>query len=318
MKIPTPLSPVTKNNNVSLITEIEVKDIINLYKDQCGINVTRFFNTLDVIEIYECKDTTYRFYYPLSVAGDGKFYEELQENAELTKTDYYRAWSYDHKFAWKNIKSTDKVLEIGCGLGMFLEKLKDNSIEATGLELNTLAVEKCKEKGLAVENAVIEEYSSNFLEHYDVVCAFQVLEHVTDINSFIIHSLKCLKKGGKLILSVPNNEPYYHQFNKYETLNLPPHHIGLWNLKSFSRLQDVFNIKMKNHAYIEQPQYKKFLIDVYFRAKSWANIKTLAKNHTISEKIILTFLMLFTTPISIWRFFTTKINSSFIVVQYQK
>jgi 2-polyprenyl-3-methyl-5-hydroxy-6-metoxy-1,4-benzoquinol methylase len=324
-----PISPITKRNNTRPITKIKVTDIITLYKKQCDIDVSRFFKNLEEIEIYECQDTSFRFYHPSHTAGDGSFYEELQKIYESKGSVYYRPWFYDHQFAWEHIKAGDKVLEVGCGVGMFLEKLKNDNIEAAGLEFSAFAVKKCQEKGLAVENESLETHALNHLDTYDVVCSFQVLEHVTDIHSFFTDALKCLKKGGKLILGVPNNEPYFQRFNKYDTLNLPPHHSGLWNLRAFLNSQSIFSIKLENYIYAEQLTFKNYIYtkqkgyivllnDAYLRAKLWSNIKTLIHHHTIIENITLAFLMIFTTPLSMWKYFTSGINSGAIAVQYRK
>jgi SAM-dependent methyltransferase len=74
-----------------------------------------------------------------------------------------------------------------------------------------------------------------------VVYSFHVLEHLTDnIISFIENCLKCLKPGGKFIISVPNNEGFSP---KYSVLNYPPHHMGLWGNTSLNYLTKLFPIE---------------------------------------------------------------------------
>jgi hypothetical protein len=43
---------------------------------------------------------------------------------------------------------------------------------------------------------------------------------------------------------VPNNNPYLFVNDKYHTLNLPPHHAGLWDKKSLKALEKAFPIKI--------------------------------------------------------------------------
>jgi 2-polyprenyl-3-methyl-5-hydroxy-6-metoxy-1,4-benzoquinol methylase len=72
-------------------------------------------------------------------------------------------------------------------------------------------------------------------EHnYDAVCLFQVLEHMHDISGFFKHVRAFIKPQGKLIISVPNNNPYLYVNDKLHTLNLPPHHMGLWTGSSLT------------------------------------------------------------------------------------
>ena len=113
-----------------------------------------------------------------------------------------------------------------------------------GLEFNKLALDEAKSRGLVVENCDITEYSKKNKNKYDVVCFFQVLEHVFNVEEFLKSSLDCLKKGGKLIIGVPNNNPYLFIHDRMHALNLPPHHAGLWDRKSLRNLEKYFNIKI--------------------------------------------------------------------------
>jgi len=69
-------SPVTGNKNTNLIQKIPVKTIIEKYQ-RIDLDVSRFFQNMQDIEMYQCNDTQYRFYYPYTIFGDDKFYEEL-------------------------------------------------------------------------------------------------------------------------------------------------------------------------------------------------------------------------------------------------
>jgi SAM-dependent methyltransferase len=143
------------------------------------------------------------------------------------------------------------VLEIGSGGGYFLQKLSGKrGLKLCGLELNTAAVEESVKKGLNVMNATIEEFARKNPSGLDIVCALQVFEHIADINSFLTSCIQALKVGGKLILCVPNNNPYLYKHDFFHTLNLPPHHSGLWNHEAFSSLPRFFPLKLKS-AHIE-------------------------------------------------------------------
>lgn len=235
------LSPVTNSNNVKLYNEISSLEIISKYESEFGINVSRFFEGLDKIQIYECIDTGYRFYYPYVLMGDAKLYEDLQNISSL----YYSKWKWEYKTAQDFIKKNDSVLDVGCGSGFFLESQKNKTENLFGLEFNDEAIRKCGLNNISVKKQFIEEYSESNINKHDVVTSFQVLEHVHDINSFITGNLKTLKKGGKLIIGVPNSNPYLYKKDIMHTLNLPPHHMGLWNKEAFLSLPNHFNMKLE-------------------------------------------------------------------------
>lgn len=311
------ISPLTGTKQVKSVDTINSKDIIYLYKAQIGLDVSNYFIDTSEVTICECIKTGYKFYYPQRLMGDGKFYEDLQRTGEKKAKfeDYYRKNSFDHQFAAAIIGTNDKVLEIGSGSGGFLESLVDKTDEIIGLELNPYAISVCKERGLSVFNELIESHASHKAEYYDVVCSFQVLEHVYDVRNFIEYSVKALKPGGKLIISVPNNEPYFLRYNKYETLNLPPHHMGLWNKAVFEKLQDQFPLVLKDVIYSEPCNWK---ADAYFRAKKWIGSKSLIKEHSLFEKIKLFAVLPFSLFFTLSDLMTKKIGKGQICVLFQK
>jgi SAM-dependent methyltransferase len=233
-------SPVTYSSNITLLRSFDIEKIKALYLQETKINVSRFFDAEKIIELYQCNDTGYRFYYPFTIYGDNKFYQDLNE----LNSWYYQDNRWEHPLALTLLKSSDKILEIGSGDGFFIKLCKKNNVNnIVGLELNTAAASKATKEGNTIHNQTIQDYSQNHVSEYDVVCNFQVLEHIVDIKSFIDASLQVLKIGGKMIIAVPNNNPYLFMWDDYHTLNLPPHHAGLWNKTVFKNIENTFPIK---------------------------------------------------------------------------
>jgi SAM-dependent methyltransferase len=233
-------SPVTYSNNISLLRSFDIEQVKALYLKETKVDVSRFFEGVKEIQLYQCNDTGYRFYYPFTIYGDNKFYQDLNE----LNSWYYQDNRWEHPLALSFLNSPDKILEIGSGDGFFIKLCKKNKInDITGLELNTAAAAKAALEGNTIINETIQDHSEKHAGEYDVVCNFQVLEHIVDIRSFIEASLKVLKKGGKMIIAVPNNNPYLFEWDDYHTLNLPPHHAGLWNKAVFKKLEEIFPIK---------------------------------------------------------------------------
>jgi len=232
------ISPITQKENVILEKEISSSYVIERYKKELDIDVSRFFKNLNSISIYKCLDTGYRFYYPFNIAGDDSFYQNVEKFPW-----YYMDWKWEHSVAEKLIKKSDQVLEIGCARGSFLEKIKENRSVAEGLEMNSDALKECLKKGLNVSSDPIEKFSLHKNSVYDVVCSFQVVEHIADIKAFIDSSLTVLKPGGRMIIAVPNNDCLMFEGENI-ILNMPPHHMGMWNTNSLIQLQNYFNMKI--------------------------------------------------------------------------
>jgi SAM-dependent methyltransferase len=233
-------SPLTNSFNVSLEEEITCQSIIDAYDNDYNIDVREYFKGVDFVKIYKCLDTGYRFYFPFSIVGKSQLYEELQK-----RSGYYKL-RLEHQVAEAFFKANDSVLEIGCGNGFFLKKLQQQGLSCTGLEFNEDAIKDGQDQSIRILKQDIIEHAKTHYGHYDVVCSFQVLEHITEIHDFIRASIESLKTGGKYIIGVPNNNPFLYRYDKYHTLNLPPHHMGLWDKQSLKNLQKYFNIRLDN------------------------------------------------------------------------
>ncbi len=275
----TPIkSPVSKSGNVILEEELSCQLIIDAYKRDYGIDVSEYFTGIDNVKIYKCLDTKYRFYFPFSLAGKSNIYEELQ------KMPGYYELRLEHQIAESFFTPNESVLEIGCGHGLFIEKLQAKGISCTGLEFNQAAVKVGIEKGLNILSQDIFEHSKEHGGSYDIVYFFQVLEHITQVNEFLQACIDVLKVGGKLIVGVPNSNPFLYKYDKYHTLNLPPHHMGLWDTTALANLQNFFSLRL-NGVLVEPLQDCDY--DRYFKLQA----QQLKSQSKLSSMIIETFLV---------------------------
>ncbi len=256
-------SPITGNSS-TLVHTIPVQRIIDDYKDLYNISIERHFDGMNNVEVYKCPDTGYRFFYPYSVIGDEQLYDDLQQYDW-----YYPEWKWEYNEAPKYIDKGSKVLEVGCGEGNFLKYItKELDCDVTGIELNAQAVEKGRAAGLNMHQELVQDHAINHAGVYDVVCFFQVLEHIADIKAFLDACVKCVRPGGRVLIAVPNNDPYFHKVIKDYALNIPPHHMGWWNTESLTKIAPYFGLEADK---------------VYYDNISTANIPTLT-NIYISEK----------------------------------
>lgn len=240
-------SPLTNSSRIKLLYKLNSEELIKQYQSSYNIDINRFFLNKPELELFECEETGYKFFHPNDTSGDGEFYEQLQ------KYDwYYMPWKWEHQQTAKLINSGMKVLEVGCAEGDFIARISEDYMGVcTGLELNDSAVSKARFKGLDVHLQTIQDFSNENAGKFDLVCSFQVLEHISDVYSFIDSMVKCLKKGGKLLIGVPNNDSFLGL--THNALNVPPHHMGLWNQKSLTALTSLFSIKV-NNVYFEPLQ----------------------------------------------------------------
>ena len=166
-----------------------------------------------------------------------RLFRELQQ-----KKWYYQRDKWEFDIALSFVDPGSEVLEIGCGEGFFLGKAMPSCKRAIGLELNPEAVRDGLAKGLDVREMSVQDFASDHSERFDVVTSFQVMEHVTVPKEIIAAQVRCLKKGGKLIVSVPNNDGFYGKVSDIN--NLPPHHMIRWTERSLLYLEQLYDLKV--------------------------------------------------------------------------
>ena len=99
------------------------------------------------------------------------------------------------------------VLDIGCGGGELLEVLRDNEIDAYGIEIVDAAVQECRSLGLDARlDDVLHHLSSVPPASLGAVTGIHVAEHlgIDTLIEVIDLSLKALKPGGVIIFETPN------------------------------------------------------------------------------------------------------------------
>jgi 2-polyprenyl-3-methyl-5-hydroxy-6-metoxy-1,4-benzoquinol methylase len=251
------ISPITGKPSSKILTTYSVEEITKLYQDRLQIDVKRFFKNISEIKVYECADTGLAYYWPRNVDGDGKFYEELE------RFDwYYMPSKWEHIQTLALVKPGMKVLEIGCAEGSFLEVVNQKGATSVGLELNEKATKICQEKGLEAHCAFVEDYADQHPETFDLVCSFQVVEHIANITSFINASSKLLKPGGLMVIAVPNNDSFLG-YDRFNVLNLPPHHTNRWNDQSLRNIAPYFDLTwIGNELETVQPHHADYLARV--------------------------------------------------------
>jgi 2-polyprenyl-3-methyl-5-hydroxy-6-metoxy-1,4-benzoquinol methylase len=276
-------SPINLSESIDVLESIASEQIIALY-DKFGLNVRSQFKNISEVFVCQCKQSKLKFYAPAQIAGDAAFYEALEKKYE----QYYSNWKWEHEQLIPYLPKAGKVLEIGCAHGSFLEKIQTLGVsEATGLELNPNAVARAQTKGLQVYNHLIDTHLQTHANHYDLICSFQVVEHIAELKDFFTDSIACLKQGGLYAISVPNNECYLFSNDPDNTLNLPPHHMNLWDEQSLRNIAPMFGLSVL--AVHKDPAYKLNLgnyYEVFLRNTLKLKGKTLKVFYKITRPIV--------------------------------
>ncbi len=102
-----------------------------------------------------------------------------------------------------------RTLELGCAKGFFVEAAVERGIDAWGVDFSAPAITAATQRGLgqrcllgAADQPAPEELPQGF----DLVCAWEVIEHLDEPEGLLHNAFAHLRPGGWLIGSTPNSD----------------------------------------------------------------------------------------------------------------
>lgn len=96
-----------------------------------------------------------------------------------------------------------RVLEVGCGTGLVLERIRAYAAEARGVDLSPRMLDKARARGLDVSEASATALPFED-ERFDVTCSFKVLAHVPNVELALAEMARVTKVGGIVVAELYN------------------------------------------------------------------------------------------------------------------
>ena len=114
----------------------------------------------------------------------------------------FKSIVYDHLLS----TGKTKFLEIGCGTGGFIQQIVENeNLEITGSEIYLKGLLYAKRKLPKVDFIQFDVTQGVVGEEFDIIVAFDVIEHIENDVAAISNINKMLHKGGGLVITVPQH-----------------------------------------------------------------------------------------------------------------
>jgi 2-polyprenyl-3-methyl-5-hydroxy-6-metoxy-1,4-benzoquinol methylase len=141
-------------------------------------------------------------YYPSDYASHGNL---VQDQAGKWRPYLVRYGPWKRLRAVEKYQNGGKLLEVGCGTGLFLEEaVRSGRWEVTGIEPTERVAQYAAEKlGVPILQSTFEDTSLPESE-FDVIALWNVLEHLSQPVACLKTAHRLLKANGWLVFSIPN------------------------------------------------------------------------------------------------------------------
>ena len=174
-----------------------------------GIQIDPFPTIKELIKAYEIDYHGYQ-----ESANKGIIYRLLQG---LLDMNFY----YNFKGILKN---NSRVLDIGCGSGVLLEKIRQNGInDITGIDFSKKSIEIVKSKGINCFHGLFEDYKCS--KGYDLIVMNNYIEHTTNPRIELQKAFSMLNTDGVIYGEIPCFDSWERKiFRRYWGGNHVPRH----------------------------------------------------------------------------------------------
>jgi SAM-dependent methyltransferase len=225
--------------------------IIKMQCAICGSDRLKPVKNHEKYTLEDCAACGAQFWFPLVHPGE-KYYE----------TPVFRRgrlqWRQKQFLNHPPIKE-GRLLDIGCGLGNFLEAVhkKFPDIEPWGIDIAQNHVDFIREN-CGIEHVYAADLR-DFLKRadlpkFDAVTMFEIIEHAESPNELLSDVKNILNPGGYVVVSTPN---LYRLGGPFRGEDLPPHHFWRWRPKTLRTTLERNGFKVTR--FIEEPLGKDFV-----------------------------------------------------------
>jgi 2-polyprenyl-3-methyl-5-hydroxy-6-metoxy-1,4-benzoquinol methylase len=165
-----------------------------------------------------------------------KFYQELQDD-EYIKSSQQRKRQFEGLIRQtKGFIQTPlpKVLDIGSGVGMFVDVALRSGWTACGIEPSQWLAEHARQRGIPVVNGVFPHEDCR--GPYDAIFLVDVIEHLEDPLSIVKALPSHLDENGVVVIVTPNVSSFMAKIMGRRWWHYRIAHIGYYNRVTLTRL----------------------------------------------------------------------------------
>ena len=205
----------------------------------------------------------------------------------------------------KFVDINSRVLDVGCGIGLFLSKLKSMGLKnIEGIDFSEKAVGAVASKGINYHLGAFLQFEKE-MQYYDMIVMNNYLEHTLDPLEELKKARFLLKDDGVLICELPNFDSCDRVlFGRYWGGNHVPRHTFQFNRNNLTKLLNQAGFTRVTIQYPLNTSHFALSIQNYFQR----NFKDLKNNKRLrhGRDRYYPIYMLALIPINILCFFIKK------------
>lgn len=197
-------------------------------------------------EAHLCKCRNCGFIFSKQIPTESElieYYEGYGRNDYLSPITVKRYHELLDRF--EPFRKTNNLIDVGCGIGYFLEVAKERGWNVFGTEYTDEAIRICTEKGITMKQGKLNPIDFEGIE-FDIITSFEVLEHINNPREEITNFYSILRKGGLVYFTTPNFNSMlrYRLRDRYDVITYPEH-LSYYTPKTITRLFDSNGFKKK-------------------------------------------------------------------------
>lgn len=216
--------------------------------------INSFFYSNKTYILYECENCGCQFFdmnqHAISI---DEMYESLaNEKVQLSTQFSPRQYWIDQKNSILKILNHQptSILDIGCRTGDFLMHFNRDIIR-DGVEISNACAEIATKRGLEIFNQNIEDLS--FKRTYDIVTAYNILEHLINPKKFLKNLTSIIKKEGVIAILIPTHDcvkvKLLRKFRKRWHMYIPPEHLNFFSTRYLDSFMEYYGFKLMRRYY---------------------------------------------------------------------
>lgn len=220
----------------------------------------------DRCEIVRCTNCGLSFAHPYE-AGDVTFYTLAYERTG------YPEWKWEFQITRDTLQKLRlrdfHLLEVGAGNGAFVQRVapsltpKDHVLTT---EFSDYGARAIRDYGISCLSEDFRSLCQPAMNgRFDVVCLFQVLEHLDRLDTLFAQINQFTKPAAHVFFAVPNGRIIEFNEQHEGLLDMPPNHIGRWTREAFSIFGKRHGWSLAAHEIEPESLSSKFKLFVKYR-----------------------------------------------------